>query len=249
MLYWVNKFDEKGRIWLSVLAYFFPPVCPGCGERRSPTATGLLCDACLARWHAEINKTCTRCGYRMSRCVCQPRDGVIARSYPVFAMGAYRHGTVVERLILAGKRLQSKALFSFLAEALAKRLADAGVRGGAHTVITYVPRNARHKRVEGQDQGALLADALGAAMGSQVICGIRNSGVRSQKRLKTPEDRMLRAARIYRPREALSQVTGKTVILLDDVCTAGGSLYACQALLRQAGATRVICAVIGKVGC
>lgn len=234
---------------MSVLAYFFPPVCLGCGARRLPSAKGVLCDACLARWHAETNKTCARCGYRMSRCVCQPRDGVITRSYPVFALGAYRRGTVVGRLVLAGKRLQSKALFSFLAEALAKRLADAGVRGGAHTMITYVPRNVRHKRIEGQDQGALLANALGAKMGSQVICGFRNHGVLSQKRLKTPEDRMLRAARVHRPRESLSQVAGKTVILLDDVCTAGGSLYACQALLRQAGATRVICAVIGKAGC
>ena len=234
---------------LSVLDYFFPPVCFGCGVRRLPTEQGILCETCLARWESEITKVCARCGRRMSSCVCQPSDGITTRRYPVFTLGAYRHGTVTEQLVLAGKSMQSKPLFAFLATALAKRLTEAGVRGGAHTVITYVPRNIWHRRLEGQDQGQLLAEALGEQLHTQVICGFKNIGFRSQKRLRSAEDRLLRAARVYRPRRTLSAVVGKTVILLDDVCTAGGSLLACQALLRQAGAARVICAVIGKTGC
>lgn len=186
----------------------------------------------------------------MAHCVCQPLNGTIPRRYPVFTLGAYRSGTVVERLVLAGKRLQSRKLFDFLADALAARLRQANVCGGAHTVIAYVPRNLWHKRLEGQDQGRLLAEALGRCISSEVIHGFVNRGILSQKRLHQSEDRLLRAARVYRPRHnVLTAVTGKTVILLDDVCTAGGSLYACQSLLRQAGAARVICAVVGKTGC
>ena len=113
---------RKGSDVVSVLDYLFPPICFGCGARQLPSANGVLCASCLARWEEETTKSCSRCGRRMPHCVCQPSDGMIARRYPVFALGAYRHGTVIESLVLTGKRLQSKALFDFLAQALAKRL-------------------------------------------------------------------------------------------------------------------------------
>ena len=37
----------------------------------------------------------------------------------------------------------------------------------------------------------------------------------------------------------------RTVILLDDVATSGSSITACRSLLYEAGAGKVICAVIG----
>jgi phosphoribosylpyrophosphate synthetase len=43
-----------------------------------------------------------------------------------------------------------------------------------------------------------------------------------------------------------SLVAGRSVVLLDDVCTTGYSMVACQWLLLQAGATSVTCVALGQ---
>ena len=239
----------KGEQTMGVLAYLFPPVCLGCKSRMLPTAQDILCPACREKWEKEQTKICARCGKRMPSCVCQAQDGVVSRPYPVFSLAAYRHGTVAEQLVLSAKRSADKRLFRLFAEAIAARLRSAGVScHTAHTVVTYVPRNFRNRMREGQDQGALLASALGECLGVPAMSCFWNRGFISQKKLDG-YGRMQHAAKVYRPKSGILSVRGKTVILLDDVCTGGASLSVCYAYLRQAGVARVVCATVAKAGC
>ena len=67
---------------------------------------------------------------------------------------------------------------------------------------------------------------------------------KQQKQLNAAE-REKNAAHSFELASA-ADVSGKTVLLVDDVCTTGSSLAACVAWLKDAGAARVICAVVAK---
>lgn len=228
-------------------SYLFPPVCFGCGTRQTPDFSGVLCPTCLAKWEREQAATCRRCGRRFTHCVCQQQDNVLARPYPIFSVAPYRRKSVAEQLVRAAKRSASLPLFRFLADALATRLLAANVSVGKQTVIAYLPRSAKNRRREGQDQGALLAQALGARLGCPVIACFDNRSRISQKKLGR-EARFAHAARALVARENILAVRGKHVILVDDVATSGAGFAVGYALLRQAGAARVVCASIAKAG-
>lgn len=66
-----------------------------------------------------------------------------------------------------------------------------------------------------------------------------------RQREKSAEERQSVA---YEPSESLraqAKLRGDTVILFDDICTTGSSLFAGSYLLRQAGADRVVCVTLG----
>ena len=72
----------------------------------------------------------------------------------------------------------------------------------------------------------------------------RKKNTRQQKQL-TAAERERNAAKSFEIDQGAC-VAGKTVVLVDDICTTGSSLAGCTTLLLEAGAKRVFCAVIAK---
>ena len=115
-------------------------------------------------------------------------------------------------------------------------------------LICPVPMFKADEEKRGYNQCNLIAKELSAMTGIEWSkkALLKTKETKSQKELSATERKQNLSDAFYADSEI---VKGKSIILLDDVCTAGGSLYACQSLLRQAGAARVICAVVGKTGC
>ena len=111
-------------------------------------------------------------------------------------------------------------------------------------MLTWVPVSRLRKLRRGYDQVELLAKAVGRELGLSpvpTLKKIRNN--RPQSRMKDPAARKANVLGAYRLLEA-ADVSGKRVLLLDDILTTGATAGECARMLRMAGAKEVHCAAV-----
>lgn len=152
-----------------------------------------------------------------------------------------------ERLILRCKRTRDGELFRFFASDLQLKLWQALARvGGEDTAcVTYVPRRKSAARESGVDQGRELARAISRSLGLPVIPTLRNGAKVEQKTLNYDMRQANAQASMHlRDEKVAAKIVGRTVVLVDDITTAGATLSAATTLLLQAGAAHVICCVV-----
>jgi len=111
--------------------------------------------------------------------------------------------------------------------------------------LVPVPLHAGRLRERGYNQAALLARQMGEAIGVPVVEGalLRVKSTAPQVGLSADQRR--------KNVEGAFQCTGtgfegKSVLLVDDVCTTGATLEACSIALRQAGAKKVWALVLAR---
>jgi ComF family protein len=115
----------------------------------------------------------------------------------------------------------------------------------SHAVVP-VPLHPSRLAERGYNQSALLARPLARRLGVP-FWPLALARVRD-----TPGQASLdRAARLTNVRGAFKvrqreHVSGRDILLVDDVCTTGATLDACTAALRESGARSVACAVVAR---
>ena len=231
--------------WLTAL--LFPPICRHCGKRQSifaPRFPQPLCPDCLDAWARRMQRSCPDCGQVYSRCPCMPSVLREAGCTDLVKLVEYRAGKrdVGERILLRCKDVRDRALFDFVAADLTlpafRALQSLGTPAG-QPVVTFVPRRASAVRRIGHDQAKELAHALAKRLSLPCMPLICRRGKADEQKQLGAEQRLQSAARSFALRESVD-VLGKTVVLVDDICTTGASLARCTALLREGGAARVI---------
>jgi ComF family protein len=102
-----------------------------------------------------------------------------------------------------------------------------------------VPLHRRRRRERGFNQAGVLAEELSRLTGMPVLSDAlsKTINIRPQTSLRSEARRAnIRGAyRVARP----EAVRGKTIVLVDDVCTTGSTLGECARVLRKAGAADV----------
>lgn len=206
-----------------LLDLLFPPRCAFCGALMERSDAG-VCPDC-------------RLPFIPSEEVLRP---VGERGYPC-AVALYYDGVVktgVRAMKFQGKSWRAKVFARYVAQTAAEHLS------GAFDAVTYVPVSPRRKFVRGYDQAQLLARAAAKIWGvqaEQILRKVRHN--RAQSSLSRPEERRENVKNAYavpRPRQA----AGRRFLLIDDVCTTGGTLAACADALMDAGAASVVCAAL-----
>lgn len=220
MSYW-QKFRE------SLLDLLFPPRCVGCQREGE-----WFCAACRSQVEMIPLPICLRCGHHLpagqSCGFCHTFRIDAIRSVAYFD-GALREA--IHQLKYGGACVLADPLGQMLAEYVRQNPMAADL-------AVAVPLHPQRLRERGYNQSQLLAGYLAHQLhipsSSSVLQRVRHT--RSQVGLDGQE-RQANVAEAFAA-EA-DQVRGRNILLIDDVCTTGATLEACNAALKAAGARAV----------
>lgn len=219
----VLRFSNLCSLWLKSLYvalrdFVFPPVCVGC--EKCEVEQGLVCPQCL---EALDHYGMPALRVESSGLTC------------VRALGCY--GPPFSTLVHELKYRNRKSLARVLGKSLAGLLRNDPSLSRAD-VLVPIPLHPARLRERGYNQSQLLAQQVSARTGIPTQGALRRvRNTRSQVTLD-------HAARLKNLKGAFAlaseaQVTGKTVVLIDDVSTTGATLSVAAEVLKQAGASAV----------
>lgn len=202
----------------------------------SPEPASLLCAACSGSLFPHEPPYCVRCagpapdGALWCRlCAGRPADCRLIRA-------ALRYGgaatSVVHAFKYGGRRRAARVAGAWLARHWARFPELTRVQA-----LVPMPLHPRRQRSRGYNQAALLAEALGDALGLPVLeLAERPFAARTQVGLT----RSRRLRNLRGTMTASRAAIGMRLAVIDDVCTTGASFEECARALRAAGAFDVV---------
>jgi ComF family protein len=223
-----------------------PPLCPACRELVGGDG---LCAPCWAKLSPIAPPYCERLGIPFAY---DPGPGVLSMEAiadpPAYhrARAAVRYDDVARKLVHSlkyGDRLDIAGTAGrWMARAGRELLADADA-------LIPVPLHWRRLWARRFNQSALLARAVSAASGAPVAYeALARVKPTAQQVGLTRKERAGNVQGAFRvPAEGKAAVTGRRLILIDDVLTSGATADACARTLLRAGADRVDVLVFARV--
>lgn len=198
----------------------FPPKCPFCGKIQETTG---ICPNCEKDLPWIPGAEALREGPGGLRCA-----------------GAVWYEKTVRDALLRLKFQGASEIAEPLGELIARCAAEQF--GGEFDTVTWVPVSKKRLRKRGYDQSELLAcsacrfwDIQPVHLLEKKVDNPAQSGIR---------DDAARRANVLGVYEAVGDVAGKRILLIDDICTTGATLIECTRMLEDAGAEQVVCVAV-----
>lgn len=191
---------------------------------------------------------CVFCGREVAEedhCVCDACGA--AKSYQpltgVEGIAPFDYEEPVRSLIHRLKYGNNRYVAAYLGYAMAQALSLLDPPGDA--VLIPVPLHKNRRRERGYNQSLALAEEIAA------LSALSLDSRALRRVMDTPsQTRLPQAQREANLRGAFAadagRVAGKTLLLVDDVCTTGTTLAACEKALLGAGAKRVLALTAAK---
>lgn len=220
-----------GRLGRAALDLLFPPRCVGCGSSGA-----FLCDGCSSSLVRALPPRCPYCwqpssdGGACPGCHLDPSglDGLRT---------AFVYQGVARELVHSLKYRRMTALGGTMGSLLAEAARRYGL---VVDVAVPVPLAGRRQRIRGYNQAQVLATAVGRALdvpvSANAVARLRNTP--PQARSSDAEARRRNVAGVFAC-HGQADITGRRVLLIDDVATTGATLAACAGALKSAGARTV----------
>jgi ComF family protein len=233
-----NSAAELGNC---LLDWFYPPHCYHCERPLARYANRTLCPACLRRLEEEriTGPLCILCGLPLpgssgdEECLnCRALRPPFDRARACFRYSGPA-ASIVRSFKYQGNYFLGPRLLRW---ALRNHGLPPGLTG--HDCLVPVPLHPRRLRGRGYNQATLLARELKRLTGLPLL--------RRALRRDRPTDQQAllpRPARRENVRNAFTscprEVTGRHVLLVDDVMTTGATAGECAKVLKKAGASEV----------
>ncbi|MBC9910795.1 ComF family protein [Chitinophaga varians] len=226
------------RLLSPLINLFYPHCCEICGQEL-PSANDLLCLHCLDSLPAT--------GFH--HYAENPVAHIFRGRMPVrYATAAYYYSQAsgLQRLIHQFKYHQRQDIASWLGKQAGYMLRS-GEWAAAVDCLVPVPLFPRKEKERGYNQAALLATAIGAVMCKpvlpQALQRIQHTGTQTRK---SRIGRWENVKTVFKANPAL--LTGRHVLLIDDVVTTGATTEAAGQALLEAGASVSICCLAWATG-
>lgn len=238
----------------------FPPVCLLCGQTRpreqslseqsrvTSLLPGILCEDCARTLEPDEQPACPRCAAtvgpyldKLPNCRhCQQERYQFDR---VLRWGPYRSG--LARIIRACKSGRRHALLEALADSWLDRH-HAALDTESIGLVTAVPASHWSRWTRWSNHADVLAERLARNLNLPCDTTIlrKVAWVRKQGTLPTSARRANVRHAFHADKRV--QLSGATILLVDDVVTTGATADACARQLKSLGASRVIVATIAR---
>ncbi|PIE32286.1 MAG: hypothetical protein CSA55_03690 [Ilumatobacter coccineus] len=174
---------------------------------------------------------CRSCRFGLARPAGRPHRGDVIAALPY--VGRAR------RVVMALKYANRRQIAHHLAGLVVNAVVASGIQPVDLDVVTWAPTSRRRIARRGVDQAELVARRVAAQLGVPCRRLLRRDGP------DRPQTGLSRAHRLHGPVfSAHPGVSGKRVLVIDDVVTTGSTLSAAAAALMSAGALTVEKAVV-----
>lgn len=206
---------------LLISRLLFPPKCVLCRKVLQENETD-LCREC--RMHTpEFSKQTKKLPYLAGWTALWYYEGDVRRSILRFKFYNARSYAETYGKLLAMKLLQEEIPFDLL---------------------TWAPISRMRKWRRGYDQVELIARAVGKELGIEPVPTLKKRRNNPpQSGLRDAAQRRANVLGVYQVLDPL-QLSGKQILLLDDIMTTGATAGECARMLLTAGAKEVYCAAI-----
>jgi ComF family protein len=253
----------------SLFTVLFPSNCRICGDALLNISRLPVCPDCLDEIHPVAGKVCSICGERvLSSFAVRDPDGLrrcpvcrrLARPFErAVAYGSYDGGLreLIHLFKYNGVRPAAAVLGRMLAEAIAslapdfeQAMLEQGLYDRHPILVIPVPLYKAKRRQREFNQAELIARAAlkfypgneHLQLAIDILQRIRDT--RSQIGLTSHQRRVNMRGAFAVNRAA--EVTGRAVLLVDDVYTTGTTASECARVLRRAGASKVWVATVAR---
>lgn len=219
-------------IKLFVLDILFPSRCPFCGEFIMWNE--LCCEGCRDSLIPANDVICRKCG--QDKCRCDKEKYAFDKVY-----GSYFFDDEnVSGAVYSFKRNGESSLAKLAAADTAAHMKAESVP--FPDIIVPVPMSVKKRIARGHNQAELFGKSLGKALGIPVKRDLLfKKDTKDEQHKHTGAERKERVKSLFYGGNI--NLSGKSVLLCDDVMTTGSTLNECAAILKNAGAEQVIVSV------
>ena len=230
-----KKMMDRALFALSV------PKCVCCGERLE-YGQKALCSNCCSSLEEHSMRTCSRCAKKLNECDCANRfleSHFIKQVIKCYRYDIQDKNTPANALIYSLKRDNRRDVLDkasdLLLEAIHNSIGDIG-----DYVITNIPRRKDAIVEHGIDHSALLAHNIAIKAGAEYISLLKSNSTREQKSL----DHLSRRKNADFSLTKDISLSGRKVIIVDDIITSGASMSNAATLVRSLGSKDIIAACL-----
>ena len=221
----------------SIKFYITVPFCVHCRKKLS-REDFVFCPDCLSRYRNSKLRNCSRCAEILSRCSCT--SDYLDSHFVHRLIKIVRYVSSIEdlpqnRLLFSLKRENREDVASFGASELCGAIRES-IQNYEEFSVAYVPRRGREKRRYGVDQARILAKKIAKELRLPLIKALKSRSRVPQKKLSLKERRK---NAVYEARRNID-LSGKRILLVDDIVTTGATMGAAASALRGGGAREIV---------
>lgn len=236
--------DNQNNLIESLLEFVAPTRCIVCDRPGE-----VLCQDCIEQIECIDPKTnCLACGAPFGRVVCSECYDMEFKTDICLVATVFEEP--IPRIIKGYKDLYERRLGDIIADMLVDTFEYAlfcdkeEYEALVHDVVVYVPDTARAFRRRGFDHMEYVARRFCERTHMLLLDALVKHKAQDQ-RLLSREERL--DAKTYAQYEVVQDVSGKSILLLDDVVTTGATMNKAAFALKRAGAVRVDVLALARV--
>lgn len=229
--------------------FFSVRKCGGCGKiLDAEHFYEPFCDDCKLAWRASLTASCNTCFLPAVECKCMPKQLSGAGALCLRKLFFYESESAYSpqmSLIYLLKRRKIRRMIDFAAQSVAGlvsgELDELGLNSSPEKfIVSFVPRGKRSVIEYGFDHSALVGKSIARKLGVEFV-PLFTSGVGAKAQKDLGKKQRLENAEKNIRFASKRDISGKYVILFDDIVTSGASMTVCTKKLIKNGAAGVFC--------